>query len=63
VVFSVVSVHLGRVRGVLTDIVANQRKGKKIHVIADNFSAHKTELVDQFLAAHSNVHMHPTYSY
>ena len=48
----------------LTDIVANQPKGKEIHVIADNLSAHKTKQVDQFLATHSNVHMHftPTYS-
>ena len=48
----------------LTDIVANQRNGKEIHVIADNLSAHKTQRVDEFLAAHSNVHLHftPTYS-
>ena len=48
----------------LTDIVANQPKGKEIHVIADNPSAHKTKQVDAFLATHSNVHMHftPTYS-
>ena len=48
----------------LTDIVANQRKGKEIHVIADNLSARKTQQVDEFLAAYSNVHLHftPTYS-
>ena len=48
----------------LNDIVANQRKGKEIHVIADNLSAHKTKRVDEFLAAHLNVHLHftPTYS-
>ena len=48
----------------LTDIVANQRKAKEIHVIADNLSAHKTKRVDEFLAQHSNVHLHftPTYS-
>jgi transposase len=48
----------------LTDIVANQPKGKEIHVIADNLSAHKTKRVEQFLAEHTNVHMHftPTYS-
>ncbi len=48
----------------LTDIVANQPRGKEIHVIADNLSAHKTKQVDAFLAAHPNVHMHftPTYS-
>src|SRR6187397_714275 len=48
----------------LTDIVANQPKGKEIHVIADNLSAHKTKRVDEFLSEHRNVHMHftPTYS-
>src|SRR3954463_2887029 len=48
----------------LTDIVANQPRGKEIHVIADNLSAHKTKRVDEFLATHTNVHMHftPTYS-
>ena len=48
----------------LNDIVAHQPKGKEIHVIADNLSAHKTKLVDQFLADHPNVRLHftPTYS-
>jgi transposase len=48
----------------LTDIVANQPRGKEIHVIADNLSAHKTKLVDGFLADHDSVHLHftPTYS-
>src|SRR5213079_345113 len=48
----------------LTDIVVNQPKGKEIHVIADNLSAHKTKRVDEFLATHTNVHLHftPTYS-
>ena len=48
----------------LTDIVASQPKGKQIHVILDNLSAHKTERVKNFLADHPNVHMHltPTYS-
>ena len=48
----------------LTDIVTNQPKGKEIHVIADNLSAHKTKRVDEFLAEHANVHLHftPTYS-
>jgi transposase len=48
----------------LADIVANQPRGKEIHVIADNLSAHKTKAVDAFLAAHPTVHMHftPTYS-
>ena len=48
----------------LTNIVANQPKGKEIHVIADNLSAHKTKHVEAFLTTHGNVHMHftPTYS-
>jgi len=48
----------------LTDIVVNQPKGKEIHVIADNLSAHKTKRVDEFLTEHRNVHLHftPTYS-
>src|SRR6266702_546468 len=48
----------------LTDIVVNQPRGKQIHVIADNLSAHKSGQVDEFLAAHANVHLHftPTYS-
>lgn len=48
----------------LSDLVAHQPAGKEIHVIADNLSAHKTKLVDAFLATHRNVHIHftPTYS-
>ena len=48
----------------LTDIVVNQPRGKEIHVIADNLSAHKTGQVDDFLARHPKVHLHftPTYS-
>src|SRR5690242_4905507 len=48
----------------LSDIVVNQPRGKEIHVIADNLSAHKTALVEQFLERHRNVHLHftPTYS-
>ena len=48
----------------LTDLVVNQPRGKEIHVIADNLSAHKTHLVEKFLTAHPKVHLHftPTYS-
>jgi transposase len=48
----------------LEEIVASQPTGKAIHVIADNLSAHKTKLVDAFLAARTNVRIHytPTYS-
>ena len=48
----------------LGDLVANQPRGKEIHVIVDNLSAHKTARVEQFLAAHPDLHLHytPTYS-
>lgn len=48
----------------LKDIVATQPRGKEIHVIADNLSAHKTRQVSAFLAEHPTVHMHftPTYA-
>ncbi len=48
----------------LADIVVNQPRGKEIHVIADNLSAHKTGQVDDFLDRHPKVHLHftPTYS-
>lgn len=50
--------------GFLTDVVASQPADKEIHLIADNLSAHKTKLVDAFLATHTNVRLHftPTYS-
>ena len=40
------------------------RRGKELHVIADNLSAQKTERVEEFLERHRNVHLHftPTYS-
>lgn len=48
----------------LGDVVASQPEGREIHVICDNVSSHKTELVGAFLAEHSNVRIHytPTYS-
>jgi transposase len=48
----------------LTDIVINQPRGKEIHVIADNLSAHKSGAVMDFLTLHPKVHLHftPTYS-
>src|ERR1700681_852012 len=48
----------------LADLIARQPRGKEIHLIADNLSAHKTRRVEQFLAAHPKVHLHytPTYS-
>lgn len=46
------------------ELVAAQPAGQEIHVIADNLSAHKSQRVAAFLAAHPTVHMHfiPTYS-
>jgi transposase len=48
----------------LTDLVVNQPRGKEVHVIADNLSAHKAPAVSEFLEAHPRVHLHftPTYS-
>ena len=49
----------------LADIVVNQPRGKEIHVIADNLSAHKTALVARVPgSAIPSVHLHftPTYS-
>ena len=48
----------------LAELVANQPRGKEIHLIADNLAAHKTKRVEQFLAAHPKVYLHytPTYS-
>ena len=39
-------------------------RGKEIHVIVDNLSAHKSGPVKDFLAAHSRAHLRftPTYS-
>jgi transposase len=48
----------------LASLVASQPRGREIHIIADNFSAHKTKLVAQFLQSHPKVKLHytPTYS-
>jgi transposase len=48
----------------LSDIVASQPRGREIHIIVDNFSAHKTKVVNQFLESHPKVKVHytPTYS-
>lgn len=47
----------------VTDIVASQPRGKEIHVVADNLSAHKTLQVKDFLTTHSKVHLHFTETY
>jgi transposase len=48
----------------LESVVATQRRDRKIHIIIDNLSAHKTQQVRTFLAAHPSVRLHytPTYS-
>jgi transposase len=48
----------------LTDLVATQPKGREIHVMADNLSAHKTKRVAEFLQSHPQMSLHftPTYS-
>jgi hypothetical protein len=47
----------------LTDVVASQSRGKEIHVVADNLTAHKTLKVNDFLQAHRTVHLHFISSY
>src|SRR5882724_7450067 len=47
----------------LSDIVVHQPRGKEIHVIADNLSAHKTAMVTEFLERHPRVHLHYTPTY
>lgn len=44
--------------------MTNQPKGKEIHVIADNLSAHQTARGEAFLAQYLQVQLHfiPTYS-
>jgi hypothetical protein len=48
----------------LGQIVALEAKGREIHIIADNLSAHKTKRVAHFLSEHTQLHLHftPTYS-
>jgi transposase len=48
----------------LEEIIATQPDEREVHVILDNFSAHRTALVNQFLQRHPNVRFHftPTYS-
>src|SRR5258708_87628 len=47
----------------LGDVVASQPRRREIHVIVDNWSAHKTKRVEAFLEQHPRVHLHftPTY--
>src|SRR6266403_2225249 len=50
--------------GFLGQLVASQPKGREIHLIVDNLSAHKTKQVFEFLQANPAVRLHytPTYS-
>lgn len=50
--------------GFLHQVVASQPPGREIHVILDNLSAHKSAVVQDFLALNPQVHLHftPTYS-
>ena len=48
----------------LGSVVETQPRHQEIHIIVDNLSAHKTQKVRTFLAAHPSVRLHytPTYS-
>jgi len=48
----------------LTIVVATVPCGRDVHIILDNLSAHKTKLVQDFLALHPHVQLHftPTYA-
>lgn len=75
--YAALNVGTGRVQGMtatrhtsaqfvrfLDGVVATVPKGRDVHIIADNLSAHKTKLVTDWLAAHPHVTIHdtPTYS-
>jgi transposase len=48
----------------LTELTGKAKWAREIHIVLDNLSAHKTEAVEEFLAAHPKVRFHftPTYS-
>jgi transposase len=48
----------------LSELVGRARWAKEIHIVLDNWSAHKTKAVQEFLAEHPKVRFHftPTYS-
>jgi transposase len=50
--------------GFLKEVIATQAPQTRIHLIADNLSAHKTKLVETFLKENPQVSLHftPTYS-
>jgi transposase len=49
--------------GFLTEVV-ERAPAREVHIILDNLSAHKSQVVRDFLGMHPNVHFHftPTYS-
>ena len=53
-----------RVCRFLGGVVGSSTGWARVHIIADNLSAHKTKKVEQFLARHPQVRLHytPTYS-
>jgi transposase len=75
--YAALNVSTGRVEGMtapshsspvflrfLDQLVATQPRRREIHIIADNFAAHKTKAVTAWLVDHPRVHLHftPTYS-
>jgi len=44
----------------LEEVIGTQPAGREVHVILDNFAAHKTDLVKHFLQQHCNVTLHFT---
>ena len=48
----------------LTELTGRAKWAREIHIVLDNLSAHKTQAVEEFLAAHPKVRFHftPTYS-
>lgn len=71
--YAALEVGTGRVEGMTADrhtsatfvrfldrVVATQPKQRQIHFIVDNFGAHKTPLVQAWLAAHPRVTLHYT---
>jgi len=75
--YAALEVETGRVKGrptarhasadflaFMDEVVAGYPRGQVLHVILDNFAAHKTKAVAAWQAAHPTVHFHftPTYS-
>jgi transposase len=48
----------------LSEVVQQTPRGKEVHIVLDNLSAHKTQAVRDFLEQNQRVHFHftPTYS-